>query len=238
MKLTESLLEVHSINSSNKAVLRSNRECAFPLNEGGQPHRDMTSRESKITSLHQIIDWLDVEVSMRYKKMEIRKWLWKKRVKTFCNIYAYDFCCLSGVYLPRIWWINEADIASLRAGNQVDPKNRSGEVHANMIYAWFEDYGAEFGWTSVAEINDLQVAANDGKVSIITAEKSRSNGHITVVTPETESFTATRKNIDGNMTVINPVESQAGLNNKKYITKSSQWWLGSGFTGYGFWVHE
>jgi hypothetical protein len=67
----------------------------FSLNEPGQPFRSNSGAPSVLRGeIMKIIDWLNVEkqTHKRYQPGE---------GKTFCNIYAHDFCHLAGVYLPR-----------------------------------------------------------------------------------------------------------------------------------------
>lgn len=72
---------------------------AYALNDPNQPKRNATSEVAKVRQIHAIINWLDVEPSARYVA---------GKGKTYCNIYAYDFCYLNDVYLPRVWWTSDA----------------------------------------------------------------------------------------------------------------------------------
>src|SRR5260370_5005186 len=101
---------------------------AFPLSEAGQPVRDLAADiPKKKASLSGIVDWLQVELSARYKKgVNV----------TYCNVYACDFCYLAQCYLPRVWWMPKA-IQQLAArvavpvsfGNTVMPMHPKRIVH-------------------------------------------------------------------------------------------------------------
>ena len=51
--------------------------------------------------LLEIVNYLDSANTshLRYKP---------KSRTTYCNIYAYDYCYLAGVFLPRTWWTGPA----------------------------------------------------------------------------------------------------------------------------------
>lgn len=56
--------------------------------------RSAAGAAAKCADLRAIGDWLAVEESKRYLSGE---------GKTYCNVYAADYCYLAGVYLPRVW---------------------------------------------------------------------------------------------------------------------------------------
>jgi len=199
---------------------------AYPLNEPNQPTRDGSTPTQKRTQLAQIIDWLKVDVSQRYTRGS---------GKTFCNIYAYDYCYLARAYLPRVWWTRPA-LKKLSSGETVAVKYGStvGELNANSLHNWFEAFGAQFGWTQTSDSSILQNAANEGRVCIITGRRkdlSRS-GHICAVVPETPSHRAQRRGSE----VLIPLQSQAGSRNFRYGGK--KWWIDSNFSKFGFWIHS
>jgi hypothetical protein len=186
--------------------------------------------DGKVGELLTIIQYLDSEnpAHRRY---------WPKNGTTYCNIYAYDYCYLAGVYLPRVWWTDEA-LRQIDAGQQVtiayDETVR--ELNANMLHDWFEAYGPAYGWTRVLTLDGLQEAANKGEVCIIVAQqrdRSRS-GHIVAVVPEHEEFIAAR-NAAGE--VERPVESQAGVQNHRCCVKPRAWWTDARYQSFGFWQH-
>ncbi|MHC6528847.1 hypothetical protein [Vibrio proteolyticus] len=225
MNITNTHLEVHLFNS--KPVRRDNKRRSYALNEDGQPLRITNTDIEKVNSIHNIIDWLDVEDSRRYAK--------GKR-KTFCNIYAYDYCFLCKVYIPRVWWKKSA-LKRVRNGEKVKPEYgvTVEEKTANAIFDWFEKYGSIFGWYSTYDLTELQNSANQGKVCLIIAKRKTKglSGHIVAVVPENDVFQAKRYSGE----VVQPVESQAGHVNREYITKRHQWWKKSKFSGFRFWVH-
>jgi len=215
-------LEVHL--STRYAVSRDNKRWAFALNE---PDAPMVGESRSAKDLHEIIDWLDVEDSVRYKPTR----------NTYCNIYAYDFCYLAGAYLPRVWWKKRA-VKSIIAGEVIEPAYGTNvtEMNANAIHDWFEDYGPDFSWRQTEDLTELQNAANDGHVGVIVAKRKRESrsGHITAIAPETDEFEADRRGGE----VYIPVESQAGSRNYEYITKGHRWWLKDKFSSFGLWIHE
>jgi len=211
---------------TNDRILRSQTGGrAFPLNEDGRPRRDGTTAADRAGQLGDIINWLRVDQSRRYLPVG---------GTTFCNIYAYDYCYLAGVYLPRVWWTRNA-IATLASGGQVSPQYGTTvtELNANSIYNWFEEFGANFGWLRTFDLTVLQDAANAGKVCIINGQRTDLNrpGHICPVVPEVQSHAAVRRG----GAVTTPLQSQAGASNFRYGGRV--WWTGAQFRRFAFWVH-
>ncbi|HZF14643.1 MAG TPA: SH3 domain-containing protein [Steroidobacteraceae bacterium] len=212
---------------SASAQLGSIEQRHCPL--GGFDVRSRQAGQSDATrcaTLGSIVDLLDVEHSARYQPT----------VTTFCNIYAYDFCYLAGVYLPRVWWMAKA-LLDLRAG--ADPGVAYGktvrELTANALYDWLSEWGDDYGWQRCADVDELQGAANRGSVGVVCAQRrdlSRS-GHIVVVVPEIAGHAADRVG----QGVVRPLQSQAGARNKRYFC--NQWWvdLAAQFRATGFWAH-
>jgi hypothetical protein len=201
---------------------------AYPLGEPSRPTRDRSSEAAAAASIHQIVDWLNVEQSARYAP---------NSTSTYCNIYAHDYCYLNGVYLPRIWWSGRALIElSNRVSVPVQYGQTVNELNANNLLRWFFEWGDDFGWRRVFDLNELQAEANRGKVCIICARNVNENrsGHICAVVPESNSQKASR-NPDGSVKI--PLQSQAGRVNKKY-SSNSLWWLGATFVDFGYFVHE
>src|SRR6201999_1361156 len=198
----QGIKEVHL--QTNKRIARDQTSGrAFPLNEAGAPRRDATTAAGKAGQLAGIINWLKVEQSARYRATS---------GTTFCNIYAYDYCYLAGVFLPRVWWTRKA-IATLASGGQVSAQYdvTVTELNANSLYTWFEEFGTDFGWTRTFDMTDLQNAANAGKICIINGERTDLNrpGHICAVVAEAQGHTAVRND----STVTTPLQSQAGASN-------------------------
>ena len=198
---------------------------AFPIAEVDRPTRNPAgTRDEKNADLHAIIEWLDVEQSARYAPDSSR---------TFCNIYAHDYCYLAGVYLPRVWWTERA-ITRLQAGEAVQPiyAETVREKNANSLFNWLRDWGPDFGWQRVFDPDTLQDAANSGWVGVIVGQRHDLNrsGHIVVVVPENDAHQAIRR--DGQVT--RPLQSQAGSTNHMYLTR--HWWTHNRFREFGFWV--
>ena len=203
---------------------------AHPLGEAKRPGRVVRNTESRANSVLKIVNFLDSE-NPQHRRYQ------PKEGATYCNIYAYDFCYLAGVYLPRVWWTDKA-LMQLKddVAVPVQYAKTVREMTANMLLDWFEDYGAIYDWKRVFDLDVLQAAANSGEVCIIVAQRHDLNrsGHITVVAPEHDGF-AVPRNDRGE--VVRPLESQAGRKNHRYIVKSNRWWLGSQFRNYSFWRH-
>lgn len=201
--------------------LGSTDKRANPLNGSGRSFRK--TRDPR--ELRAIAAFLDVERSARYQPAN---------GQTFCNIYAYDFCYLAGVYLPRVWW-NGTAIAEMKQRTVVAKYGVTiGELNANALHMWLQNFGFEFGWKPAAHTTVLQQQANDGAVCVITAlraDRSRS-GHIAAVLPEgPETAIAT----SGRCEV--PVQSQAGVRNFCASTKPGRWWESVQFSAHGLWVN-
>lgn len=174
----------------------------------------------------QILDFLDVERGARYRPTPSA---------TYCNIYAYDFAYLSGVYLPRVWW-NGPALERLARGETVEVRYGVTvfEQNANALYSWLIDYGPRFGWTRILDLDDMQRRVNAGATGMICAQRSDLNrsGHIAAVVPESGAFSAARTG----GRVVRPLQSQAGATNHKYTSGPRAWWLGAEFRAFGFFV--
>lgn len=219
--------EVHLHSSA--AVTRNNERWPFSLNENNMPFRNLSSNQAKRDSIKAIISWLNVERSNRYRP---------RSSSTYCNIYAYDFCYLNRVYIPRVWW-TQGSIIKLLDGQNLIPAygNTVYEINANTIYRWLKDYGESFGWERVWNLDDLQDAANKGKIGIICAPNRNParSGHICAVVPETDTHRCTRYT---NGKVRYPLQSQAGASNKQYFNNSNWWANQNTFVEFGFWIHD
>ncbi len=198
----------------------------FALNEPGAPTRAAGTAAARVKALHAIVTWLKVDSFARYLP---------GGGKTYCNIYAYDYCFLAQAYLPRVWWKRDA-LRQLEQGTAVAPAYGTtvSEMNANSLFEWFDDFGDDFGWRRVASVDELQTQANLGAVAVISginADRNRS-GHIVAVVPETATAKAQRS---GGI-VTRPVQSQAGASNFQY--GGTVWWTSSRFSDFSFWVHE
>ena len=216
--------------TENKTSITRNRDGgrAYPLGESNRPIRTATDIKDKIEQLKEIINWINVDLSIRYLR---------KGSTTYCNIYAYDYCYLSGVYIPRVWWTQKS-IIELSKGNEVPVLygDTVTELNANSLHNWLRDFGADFGWMRIFSVDEAQLAANNGKMVVVCAKRVTTNrpGHICAIVSETDSFKAKRKS-DGSISA--PLQSQAGSNNYKYKA-ANQWWTSSKFQSFGIWVHE
>lgn len=203
---------------------------AHPLGERNMPRRRSKRPAAKARELHAIVTWLDnaARAHRRYRA---------PRGRTYCNIYAYDFCYLANVYLPRVWWRGPA-LRALGDGAPVAVAYGSSvvELTANAVFDWFVDYGADFGWSVVHDLDTLQAAANNGEVCLIVARRADQNaaGHISAVLPERATLSARRRR-DGS--VIVPVESQAGARNRPLQVAARRWWIAQKFSAFTFWRH-
>ena len=201
---------------------------AYPLGEPNRPSRDTSSVATATASIHNIIKWIDVEQSARYEP---------NAKSTYCNIYAHDYCYLNGVYLPRVWWTSKA-LIELNHRNHVPVQygQTVNELNANNLLRWLLEWGDDFGWRRVFDLNELQAEANRGKVCIISARNinENSSGHICAVVPENNTEKAIW-NADGKIKF--PLQSQAGRTNKKYFN-NSWWWLTRTFADFGYFVHD
>lgn len=218
--------EVHLKSINNKAT-RNNQRWAFCLEENDMPFRNAGSISSKTNSIHKIIDYLNVEKSLRYAP---------KTTSTYCNIYAYDYCYLCKVFLPRVWWSSKA-LLDLSKGEKIDAVYAKTvfEQNANSLLDWLQTFGKDFGWQRAFDLNEIQEAANKGKVVIVCAahKNANSSGHITAVVPENTTHKSIR-NALGN--VIQPLQSQAGRANRKFLNQN--WWLSANYRDFGFWIHD
>lgn len=220
--------EAHLKKNHPRAKRSEDDARAFPLCEEGQPRcGPALSGEIKVAKLAEIIEWLQVDRSRRYRR---------KARKTYCNIYACDYCYLAGVYLPRVWWTQPALIA-LTSGESVTPKYNVtvSELNANRLYDWLTQFGEQFGWQRIFDLTQLQYSVNKGRVGLICAQKKdRTAGHIAVVVPESAEHKAICTGDEAR--VKRPLQSQAGRKNFQYGTGASCWWSGDSFGAFGFWV--
>lgn len=200
------------------------------------------------------VETLDVEDSDRYAPTSSA---------TYCNIYAYDLVSALGGYIPRTWWYDrtlqqieagtlqpvtvEAWDARVAEGQSTEGLVRPvygdtvHELNANALNDWFDEHGADFGWTEAADMSAAQEAANAGSIVVITAanQDSGSSGHISVILAETDEHEAHR-NEDGSVEA--PLQSQAGSSNFKHDDNASssgtQWWENSSHTNGAAWIFQ
>jgi hypothetical protein len=221
------LPEVH-LRQNRPEVTRQNQQLlAFPLGEPDRPGRVQGGRTERVRTLVAIVEYLAVDASPRYVPREGR---------TFCNVYAYDYCYLAGAYLPRVWW-TDASLARLRQGGRVavQANKTVREMTANRLFDWLRDVGEGFGWKRVFSETEVQVSANAGRVCVIVAQRSeiKKSGHIAMVVPESGGHKAMR---DG-AAVTAPLQSQAGAVSFRFGTPVTPWYAQAKFREFGFWTH-
>ncbi|WP_439580152.1 hypothetical protein [Elioraea sp.] len=217
------------LERDGRPVTRNARQWPFVLNEPGMPRRlpGSTDPAADITA---ILEWLDVE------RQDHVRWRPEPGGKTFCNVYAHDVCHLAGAYLPRVWWTKPA-LRDLAAGRPVKaslgPSTATvTEVTANTLRGWLAETGPRFGWRETGSLDEAQAAANAGRIVVRCGQtRSGSPGHITIIVPETPQHQARR---DGAGTVTVPLQSQAGRDNRRYLTEA--WWTGPTWLAVGTWI--
>lgn len=226
---TSGALPRADLGTSTSATRAHDGSRAHAIGERGLPGVPSTHSGGKAAGLVAILNWLNPGDSGHLR------W-WPKTSTTFCNIYVYDVCCLGGGYIPRVWWTSSA-VAKLQAGQTVDVKYgvTVTELAANYMFNWLVEYGADYGWTRVFTCDDLQAAANRGDLALICAQRTDMSrpGHIQMVAPEHGTHRATR-NAAGNVT--NPLQSNAGRTNFTFGQMSTNWYKGSAFREFGFWI--
>jgi hypothetical protein len=196
-------------NAGAKPSLASAR--AFAIGDAAAPRRRAASKTADLAA---IINYLDVERGARYQPTS---------VATYCNIYAYDYCYLANVYLPRVWWTGAA-LTKLALGQSVEVRYAATvhELNANALFSWLVEFGTQFGWRRVLDLDKMQTHANAGGVGVICAQRRDLNrsGHIACVVPETPAQQAARTGAS----VVRPLQSQAGARNHRYTNGPRAWW--------------
>ncbi|MNP13243.1 hypothetical protein D3C76_1055170 [compost metagenome] len=214
-----------------KAITRTNEGGrAYPLGESRRPQRKADKPEARAGQLLKIIDYLDCASAghRRYKAPPD---------STCCDVYAYDYCCLAGVYMPRVWWTQRALQRMARSASVAVAYGQSvRELNANALYDWLEDYGTLFGWYRELDLTTLQAAANAGEVCLAVARHKDLNlaGHIAMVVPEQPERQARR---DAAGRVTRPLESYASGKRRKFAVSRTAWWLDDPYRAFAFWRH-
>jgi hypothetical protein len=201
-----------------------------PMVDSSIPFRDLTDTVTKKESIHQLIAKLDVNNSTRYQRTE---------EDTYCNVYTYDFCRFSKVYLPTVWWTADA-LEKIEEGQALEAvfEDTVDRIYSSAIHDWFLKWGANFGWERILDVDALQNKVNaNGGVGIICAKRRKKglSGHIVMVVPETTKNKAYREN----GVVIYPLQSQAGKLNYNYFAKArKEWWKNELYSSHVFYYHE
>jgi hypothetical protein len=161
------------------------------------------------------LEYLNVENNRRYIARE---------GKTFCNIYAHDFCEQFGIYLPRVWWNSDA-LKQIKEGKKPKPEYGKNifEMNANALYEWLN--AGNFGWEKVHPIT-AQIEVDKGKFGVICARRRdrKKSGHISIILPT--SFLPNRNF---------PIQSQAGAKNYR-VFQNSNWFESKLYDAWGAFV--
>lgn len=201
-----------------------------PMCDPSIPFRDLTDANTKRESIRKLIDKLDVSKSERYQRTI---------EDTYCNVYSFDFCYFSKVYLPTVWWTDES-IAKLQNGEEVVPifNETVLPIYSSAIHDWFPKWGPSFGWKKMTNLDEIQEKVNtEGGVGIICAKRKivGLSGHIVPIVPETGKRKAYRENGK----VVYPLQSQAGKLNYNYFSKARKdWWNHERYSSHVFYYHE
>lgn len=219
-----------SLLADPESRLDSMRAKFHPLSDSEIPFRDLTDAASKRKSIRQLIDKLDVKNNLRYQRTV---------EDTYCNVYAYDFCYFSKVYLPTVWWTDES-LEKVLNGEEVVPvfEETVVPIYSSAIHDWLLKWGASFGWKRMTDLNEIQEKVNnEGGVGIICAKRKivGLSGHIVPIVPETKKKKAYREN----GVVIYPLQSQAGKLNYNYFSKARKdWWNHERYSSHVFYYHD
>ncbi|WP_409416601.1 hypothetical protein [Flavobacterium sp. PS2] len=201
-----------------------------PLYDSSIPYRDLTDVASKKESIARLIDKLDVEKNIRYQRTV---------EDTYCNVYSYDYCYFSKVYLPTVWWTDEA-LEKILNGQDVEAvfEQTVDRIYSSAIHDWFLQWGASFGWKRMFSVDEIQEKVNaNGGIGMICAKRREKglSGHIVPVVPETDLHKAYREND----VVVYPLQSQAGKLNYNYFSEvRKDWWNDELYSSYVFYYHE
>ena len=201
-----------------------------PIKDSSIPFRDLTDVASKKESIVKLIDKLDVETNIRYQRTV---------EDTYCNVYAYDYCYFSKVYLPTVWWTDES-IEKIAQGQDIEAvfEQTVDRIYSSALTDWFVEWGPSFGWERMFSTDEIQKKVNaNGGIGIICAKRREKglSGHIVPVVPETDLHKAYREND----IVIYPLQSQAGKLNYNYFSEvRKDWWNDELYSSYVFYYHE
>lgn len=240
VSVSSSTLEDHTIpnNTIKKADLLPDPESRLdsmemkekPLMDASIPYRDLSSVAAKKESIARLIDKLDVETNIRYQRTV---------EDTYCNVYSYDYCYFSKVYLPTVWWTDEA-LEKVLQGQEIEPvfEQTVDRIYSSAIHDWFIEWGSDFGWGKMSTVDEIQNKVNaNGGIGIICAKRKEKglSGHIVPVVPETDSHKAYREN----GIVVYPLQSQAGKLNYNYFSEvRKDWWNDELYSSYVFYYHD
>lgn len=228
--IPNSLIKKADLLPDPKSRLDSIERKENPIEDSSIPFRDLTDSASKRKSIRRIIDKLDVTTNLRYQRTI---------EDTYCNVYSYDYCYFSKVYLPTVWWTDEA-LEKIMKGQEIEAVfgETVDRIYSSAIHDWFLQWGASFGWERMYTAEEIQNKVNaNGGIGIICAKRRQKglSGHIVPVVPETEKKKAYREN----GLVVYPLQSQAGKINYNYFSKARKdWWNNNLYSSYVFYYHE
>lgn len=201
-----------------------------PIVDPSVSFRNMTDADSKKASIQELIEKLDVTKNTRYQRTI---------EDTYCNVYSFDYCYFSNVYLPTVWWTKES-LEKILTGEKVEAV--FGEtvepIYSSAITNWFVEWGSYFGWKQMFDLDAIQNKVNnEGGIAIICAKRKivGLSGHIVPIVPETNLKKAYREN----GVVKYPLQSQAGKLNYTYFAKARKdWWNHERYSSHVLFYHD
>jgi len=226
----DSRIKMAACQSDEQSRLDSTAMKHTPICDSSIPFRDLTDATTKRESIGRLITKLDVTTNIRYQRTP---------EDTYCNVYSYDYCYFSKVYLPTVWWTDEA-INKMRDGHEIEAiyGETVQTIYSSAIHDWFLKWGGNFGWKRIFSVDEMQHLVNtNGGIGIICAKRKQRglSGHIVPVVPET----AVKKAYRENGVVIYPLQSQAGKLNYNYFSKARKdWWNNKLYSSSVFYYHE
>jgi hypothetical protein len=228
--ITHSQIKKADLLPDPESSLDSMEKKERPIMDFSIPFRDLTDSATKRESIGLLIDKLDVVSSVRYQRTV---------EDTYCNVYSYDYCHFCKVYLPTVWWTDEA-LKKIVEGQEVEAvfEQTVDRIYSSAIHDWFLEWGPNFGWERMFTAEEIQNKVNaNGGVGIICAKRKIKglSGHIVPVVPETDLHQAYREN----GVVVYPLQSQAGKVNYNYFAEvKKDWWNDELYSSYVFYYHE
>ncbi|MCC9074467.1 hypothetical protein LNQ49_23025 [Flavobacterium sp. F-65] len=228
--IPNSLIKKVDLLPNPESQLDSIKEKESPIQDSSIPYRDLTDTASKKESIGRLIDKLDVETNIRYQRTV---------EDTYCNVYSYDYCYFSKVYLPTVWWTDES-LEKVLQGQEVEAvfEKTVDRIYSSALHDWFLEWGASFGWERMHTVDEVQNKVNaNGGIGMICAKRREKglSGHIVPIVPETDLNKAYREN----GIVVYPLQSQAGKLNYNYFSEvRKDWWNDELYSSYVLYYHD
>jgi hypothetical protein len=228
--IPNSLIKKVDLLPNPESQLDSIKEKESPIQDSSIPYRDLTDTASKKESIGHLIDKLDVETNIRYQRTV---------EDTYCNVYSYDYCYFSKVYLPTVWWTDES-LEKVLQGQEVEAvfEKTVDRIYSSALHDWFLEWGASFGWERMHTVDEVQNKVNaNGGIGMICAKRREKglSGHIVPIVPETDLNKAYREN----GIVVYPLQSQAGKLNYNYFSEvRKDWWNDELYSSYVLYYHD